>query len=569
MKVDEDRKKEKENEKERKEREREERERREKERAEREERERDDPSDDGRSVLSAGWGAGHDGSAFEKNAAHARTRPNRSQRLAEYAARRAELLCTADSLSAAKPKRTFAVVSLDYSSPSLVIKKAKPKPTANPALSLPSSRNGSTTAVKTLARAQEDANAEPRARLRGCTSPLCPARTSAQLAGRKRRTRPWEVDRTSPPTSRGAGANGSVLGVVWEVPEEDGAFDLAKGGAKQMVNGKGGAECPEKEEQCACLAALLADQRVLKGRTVVCGFGAGFGSTLANGVGFKYDPDVLLGVLFPDPPASVAAGEGGGCDGGGWRESESRGEREWGCGCESGGRRGRYRRGRGWAAEEAAEGEWTGGGVCGCAGRGGGCRRGRRAAREMEEGATEEGEKMAVEEDGEMTPARAPAPAPGPAMEAEEKEEEKETETLVEKEEKAAAEEKITAKEKAKEAQAEKKPRDVHLVGKDGVLLVFSRSAPPSLPTAVSNAGEEVKWDVSRVMADGTREILHRALGKDEVEFAEAGVRFRAVVVEGEEGDPTMPIDGAGEGKSTAYAPWGERTGAVLWRYGS
>ncbi|KAJ7504224.1 hypothetical protein B0H11DRAFT_508060 [Mycena galericulata] len=60
----------------------------------------DDPTDDGRGLLSAGWGAGHDGSAFEvlgvwvgeKNAAHALTRPNRAQRMAEYAARRAVLV---------------------------------------------------------------------------------------------------------------------------------------------------------------------------------------------------------------------------------------------------------------------------------------------------------------------------------------------------------------------------------------------------------------------------------------------------------------------------------------------
>ncbi|KAJ7781925.1 hypothetical protein DFH07DRAFT_1055458 [Mycena maculata] len=65
----------------------------------------DDPTDDGRSLLSGGWGAGHDGSAFEvvrvwvgeKNAAHALTRSNRAQRLAEYSARRAALLSLSPS----------------------------------------------------------------------------------------------------------------------------------------------------------------------------------------------------------------------------------------------------------------------------------------------------------------------------------------------------------------------------------------------------------------------------------------------------------------------------------------
>ncbi|KAF7308962.1 hypothetical protein MKEN_01096800 [Mycena kentingensis (nom. inval.)] len=63
------------------------------------EKERDDPRDDGRRILSAGWGAGHAGSAFEvldvvlveRRAAHGPARQNRTQRFAEYATRRAAL----------------------------------------------------------------------------------------------------------------------------------------------------------------------------------------------------------------------------------------------------------------------------------------------------------------------------------------------------------------------------------------------------------------------------------------------------------------------------------------------
>ncbi|KAJ6619938.1 hypothetical protein B0H10DRAFT_2216488 [Mycena sp. CBHHK59/15] len=51
-----------------------------------------DAADDGRGLLSAAWGAGHEGSAFEPNTAHGLTRANRAQRLAEYGARRAVVL---------------------------------------------------------------------------------------------------------------------------------------------------------------------------------------------------------------------------------------------------------------------------------------------------------------------------------------------------------------------------------------------------------------------------------------------------------------------------------------------
>ncbi|KAJ7252603.1 hypothetical protein C8J57DRAFT_1519928 [Mycena rebaudengoi] len=59
-----------------------------------------DAEDDGRGLLSASWGAGHDGSAIEvlgvhvceKNTARALGRPNRAQRLREYGERRVAVL---------------------------------------------------------------------------------------------------------------------------------------------------------------------------------------------------------------------------------------------------------------------------------------------------------------------------------------------------------------------------------------------------------------------------------------------------------------------------------------------
>jgi hypothetical protein len=164
--------------------------------------------------------------------AHARTRPNRAQRLAEYAARRAELGCLPPSVS----------LSLSFSPPSAA------------AVSLPSPSPESNDRAPT-----------PPPRLRACATALCPARVGAALVLGKRRTRPWE----HPPRSRGAGANGSVLGGVWEVAEESALHEGARDGDADMDSG-----CKNREK-CACLAALGADKEALKGRVVLCRFGAG------------------------------------------------------------------------------------------------------------------------------------------------------------------------------------------------------------------------------------------------------------------------------------------------------
>ncbi|KAJ7759074.1 hypothetical protein B0H16DRAFT_629565 [Mycena metata] len=200
----------------------------------------DDPLDDGRGLLSARWGAGHAGSAFEvlgvwigeKNTAHNLTRPNRAQRLAEYAVRRADLgLCPP---AAPTTKKT----------------NDRPRaPSPFPALSLSFREYG-------------HGNVEPPApNAPGCTRPLCPARRPASLAGRKRRMRPWGEH--YPPVSRGAGPNGNgVLGPVWEVPEEGGnGMDVDK----EPTEDEGG--------ECACRTLATADWGAMKGRTVVCRFG--------------------------------------------------------------------------------------------------------------------------------------------------------------------------------------------------------------------------------------------------------------------------------------------------------
>ncbi|KAJ7043786.1 hypothetical protein C8F04DRAFT_729602 [Mycena alexandri] len=237
----------------------------------------DDPLDDGRGLLSAGWGAGHAGSAFEvlgvwigeKNTAHNLTRPNRTQRLAEYAARRADLgLCPASSSTTKTTTRT------------------RPRaPSPFPALS---SRGYGYAEFSS-------SNAKAPATTPGCARPLCPARRPSSLAGRKRRMRPWEEH--YPPVSRGAGpnSNGSVLGAVWEVPEEgdEDGMDIDKEGCGEPAEDQG--------RRCACRKLAAADRGAMKGRTVVCRFGSGAGSSL----GFKYDPDVLRSVLFPPPPDPI------------------------------------------------------------------------------------------------------------------------------------------------------------------------------------------------------------------------------------------------------------------------
>ncbi|KAJ7931632.1 hypothetical protein B0H13DRAFT_1957013 [Mycena leptocephala] len=123
------------------------------------------------------------------------------------------------------------------------------------------------------------------------------------------------------------------------------------------------------------------------------------------------------------------------------------------------------------------------------------------------------------------------------------------------------------------------KPRDVHLVTPDAV-LVFSPASTLSsseAPLSSSGGGEEVLWDVSRLGADGAREVMYTALGKDGVEFGVGGVRFRDVsspaepvpdALEGE-GEAPMDTDSDETKTETNAAPWGAQVGVVLWRYGS
>ncbi|KAJ7509936.1 hypothetical protein B0H11DRAFT_1261755 [Mycena galericulata] len=108
----------------------------------------DDPADDGRGLLSAGWGAGHDGSAFEvlgvwvgeKNAAHALTRPNRAQRMAEYAARRAVLV--------AAPSAHPSAVEISTGTGR---KRRRPHPPPSPPVSSPNGR-----ALRRIREREED-----------------------------------------------------------------------------------------------------------------------------------------------------------------------------------------------------------------------------------------------------------------------------------------------------------------------------------------------------------------------------------------------------------------------------
>ncbi|KAK7012846.1 hypothetical protein R3P38DRAFT_1561467 [Favolaschia claudopus] len=479
--------------------------------------EKDDPTDDGRTLLSAGWGAGHDGSAFEilgvwveggkhtgtqGNNAHSRTIQNRAQRLAEYGARRAELGCG-------------------------------PFP--------------STTTTT-------------------CTSPLCPAGRNL-----KRRTRPWE--RASPPTK---GVNGSVLGVVWEVDEGE---DPEK---------HGGREDERSRAICACVAALGKDRKVLRGRSVVCGFGGCVGwvsdcfSVKGGGADilyflsfrFKHDADAVRRVLFPEPEplipddAMVVDSIGHGrrvhaLQGPQTDEVEEDGERPPP-------RKRRRVSGLEDVYAAAFEGE---------------------RARDEDEKDQEKGERQEEEEEeGKMVVETELGEGEGKAGgKGAEKEKEQEKDKEGEAESAQAPQEEslgVVVKEQPIEKEKPKVDmRDVQLTTADGnsKLLVFSRvsvvspppstdaispSAPPATTSSSSpHPQDESRWDVARVEGDGTREVLHRSVGKDQVEFAEAGVRFR-VVVGGKEVEG-MAVDGDAKMNSDADENWGERIGVVLWRYGS
>ncbi|KAK6967148.1 hypothetical protein R3P38DRAFT_3299114 [Favolaschia claudopus] len=462
-----------------------------------EEDQKDDPSDDGRTLLSAGWGAGHDGSAFEilgvwveggrqtQGHAHSRTIQNRAQRLAEYGARRAELGCG-------------------------------PFP--------------STTTTT-------------------CTSPLCPA-------GRKRRTRPWE--RASPPTR---GANGSVLGVVWEVDEGR----EEEGCSKE----KGGREKDERSMRvCACVAALGKDRTVLKGRSVVCGFGLG------GCVGFKYDADAVRRVLFPEPEPlipddsmlvdSIAIGrrvhalKGAQTD-----EVEEDGERP----------PPRKRR-RVSGLEDVYAAAFEGEGEADVRVRDGEEEKGERQEEEEEEG------KMVVE------PGEGEGKEGGKGAE-KDKDKDKDKDKEREAESAQAPQEESPVLVVMEQPIEKEKPkldmRDVQLTTADGKLLVFSRvdvappppstdyaispSAPPATTSSSSpHPQDESRWDVARIDG-GSTEVLHRRVGKEEVDFAEGGVRFRGVV--GGDGKEGMAVDGDTKMNIDADANWRERMGVVLWRYGS
>jgi hypothetical protein len=108
------------------------------------------------------------------------------------------------------------------------------------------------------------------------------------------------------------------------------------------------------------------------------------------------------------------------------------------------------------------------------------------------------------------------------------------------------------------------KPRDVHFAMKDGRVLVFSPSPPAvppfDVPTETASAplgsnsdvSEQLRWDVARVGTDGTREVLYRGLGADEVHLEEGGVKFRVApspLTEandaGDVGGATIPLNEA------------------------
>ncbi|KAJ6514967.1 hypothetical protein C8R47DRAFT_1313364 [Mycena vitilis] len=474
--------------------------------------EADDPSDDGRTLLSGGWGAGHDGSAFEvlgvwvegKNAAHARTRPNRAQRLAEYAARRVELACTSAAFSLPSATTAASVAT------TVSFTSAKdPSPSSSLAV----------TSQKAYTYTYSEDN-EAYMRLRACSSLLCPARPL------KRRTRPWE--REHPPMKS---ANGSVLGVVWEVPEDEHASENDK-------------ECGHgPEERCACLAALKADQGALRGRTVVCGFG----SKQGRGVGFKYDPEVVRGVLFPEPEPVIVDEERmvvDGEDGDGEREEAiDEGDEEEEEPDADAGRARKRRRVSGLEEVYAAAMEGD--------------------VRGLEEHAKDDSgdkDKDKMEEDGEVD-ADAEVGEKTPM-------ERERTPTGVRERTRSRT---PTKKEKTPPPPKEKKqPREVHLVTADGLLVFSPASAAPATQASdgdAAAASEEPQWDIVRVGADGAREALHHALSKDAVDLGEGGVRFRDAASAPEEaGEKDMPMDGE---TTTKAGTWGERVAVVLWRYGS
>ncbi|CAK5267754.1 unnamed protein product [Mycena citricolor] len=180
--------------------------------------------DDGRSIMSAGWGSGHAGSAFEvvkvwigeKTRAyagsHTRSRQNRRQRMAEYTARRSALGLGSLGGPAVHPMHRQTT------------------PRVFP----------------------------------------CP-RDPAVLAGKKRkRAAP------SPPTTKAAGGNATVLDIIHELEEG----------------------CDRKEDEawqrddCTCAALAGIDRDLMKGRTIVCAFGD-------RRNGFKYDPGLLRATMFP------------------------------------------------------------------------------------------------------------------------------------------------------------------------------------------------------------------------------------------------------------------------------
>ncbi|KAJ7759083.1 hypothetical protein B0H16DRAFT_1885028 [Mycena metata] len=427
----------------------------------------DDPLDDGRGLLSAGWGAGHAGSAFEvlavwigrcKNTAHNLTRPNRAQRLAEYAARRADLglappVAPTTKKTNGHPRAPSPFLAISLSSGGYVYGNAEP-----PAPNAP-----------------------------GCARPLCPVRRPASLAGRKRRTRPWEEH--YPPVSRGAGPNGNgVLGPVWEVPEEGGdGMDVDKEPAEDEGRG------------CACRALAAADRGTMKGRTMVYRFGSAGGS-----FGFKYDPDELRSVLFPPPPDPIPVvivdepmevdgeGEGEGDAAGPVNEDteDKDGDEELG--------RARKRRRVSRLEDVFAAAAMELGEVAGV---------GDRDAPEVREEPKEK-EKEVVpvveveREEGEVDP----EPEPG--------------EVKMQEDGEVVAEE--------KEVLREKTPANVEPLEEKAKEIVEEKGAEKTQKTQVdlvTKDGEDARWSVTLLAPTATP--LHPALSESDIDFGEAGLRFR------------------------------------------
>jgi hypothetical protein len=279
------------------------------------------------------------------------------------------------------------------------------------------------------------------------------------------------------------------------------------------------------------------------------------------GCRFKYDADVVRGVLFPvpEPVADVEDTVVAGAmdvDGDGGVKAKANGA--------SGGGHGDDEREDGSEREEA------------------GPPRKRRRVSGLEEvyaaalgegpdaSVREEDEKMVVE-GGEGTPT--PKEQDEPIVEKEAEEPLKTRTNGVENEK-----EKTTVKKPAEII----KPRDVHFAMKDGRMLVFSPS-PPAVPPfdaptetapaplgSNSDLSEQLRWDVARAGKDGTREVLYRGLGADEVHLEEGGVKFRVApspLTEakdaGDVGGATIPLN------EDTKAPWGEHVDVVLWRYAS